>query len=94
MPEPMKNLDQSHMKQDCANKKECMEMLQLILDGEATPEQKDDFLKNHLDDCMPCYKNYHLELKLRELLKTKCCGGGCPDEIAANIKSQINNGTR
>jgi len=86
----MKNLDQSHMKQDCSNSKECMEMLQLILDGEATPEQKDDFLKNHLEGCMPCYKNYHLELKIRELLKSKCCGG-CPDEVAASIKSQIIN---
>ena len=68
-------------------------MLQLILDGEATPEQKDDFLKNHLEGCMPCYKNYHLELKIRELLKSKC-GGGCPDEVAAKIKSQITNEAR
>ena len=87
----MSNLDQSHMKKEnCANQQECMQMLQTILDGEATPEQKEHFLKHHLEECMPCYKNYHLELKIRELLKTKCTGG-CPSEVAATIKNQINN---
>jgi len=68
----MNSPDQSKMKQDCSNKKECFEMLQLILDGEATPQQKDHFLKQHLEECMPCFKNYHLEVAIRELLKTKC----------------------
>jgi hypothetical protein len=49
----MSNIDHSHKKQNCDNKNACMEMLQLILDGEATPEQKEDFMKNHLDGCMP-----------------------------------------
>ena len=86
----MSNPDQSRMKQDCENQRDCMQMLQLIVDGEASPEQKEHFLKHHLEECMPCYKNYHLELKIRELLKTKCTGG-CPSEVAATIKNQINN---
>jgi anti-sigma factor (TIGR02949 family) len=88
----MSNLDQSNMKkkEHCANQQECMQMLQLILDGEATTDQKEHFLRHHLDECMPCYKNYHLEIKLRELLKTNCTGG-CPSELAESIKSQINN---
>lgn len=88
----MSNLDQSNMKkkEQCANQQECMQMLQLILDGEATADQKEHFLKHHLDECMPCYKNYHLEIKLRELLKSKCTGG-CPQELAESIKSQINS---
>ena len=84
----MSNLDQSHMKENCANQQECMQMLQLILDGEATLQQKEHFMKHHLEECMPCYKNYHLELKIKELLKQKCTGG-CPEELANSIKNQI-----
>ena len=41
----MSNPDQSKMKQDCETQRECMEMLQMIVDGEATPEQKEHFFK-------------------------------------------------
>lgn len=85
----MSNSDQSQMKQDCSNKRDCLEMLQLILDGEATHEQKEHFLKHHLDECLPCYKNYHLELKIKELLKTKCCGGQAPSDLVEQIKNKI-----
>lgn len=75
-------------KHDCPNKRECFEMLQLILDGEATPNQKDKFLKEHLEDCMPCYKNYHLEVAIRQLLKTKCTGHA-PEELVEEIKKKV-----
>jgi hypothetical protein len=39
----MSNPDQSRMKQDCENQRECMEMLQLIVDGEASPNKKNIF---------------------------------------------------
>ena len=43
----MSNLsEQGNRKHECPNKRECFEMLQLILDGEASPKQKDTFL-NH-----------------------------------------------
>jgi anti-sigma factor (TIGR02949 family) len=82
-PEPKKN-----MKEDCENKRDCLQMLQLILDGEATAEQKDHFLKVHMEECMPCYKNYQLEVGIRELLKTKCCQEA-PQELVDDIKTKI-----
>jgi mycothiol system anti-sigma-R factor len=71
-------------------KPSCMEMLQSILDGEATPEQK-SYFKQHMDHCMPCYKSYNLDMALKELLKTKCCGGAAPDDLVAQIKAKINS---
>jgi len=84
----MSTPDQHHMKQDCPNKQECMEMLQLIVDGEASQEQKDHFLKFHLEQCMPCYNNYHLEVAIRQLLKTKC-SGEAPQELIDSIKTKV-----
>jgi mycothiol system anti-sigma-R factor len=66
----------------------CMEMLQLILDGQATTEQK-DYFKNHMDHCMPCYKTYSVDIAIKELLQTKCCGGSCPEDLVTQIKMKI-----
>ncbi len=66
----------------------CMEMLQLILDGQASAEQK-EYFKSHMDHCMPCFKSYQLDMSIKELLQTKCCGGDAPTELVNKIKSQI-----
>ncbi|GHN00184.1 hypothetical protein WSM22_16730 [Cytophagales bacterium WSM2-2] len=71
-------------------KPSCMEMLQSILDGEATSEQK-DYFKKHLDGCMSCYKSYNLDMAIKELLQSKCCGGDCPEDLVAQIKAKINS---
>ena len=84
----MNSPDQSKMKQDCQNQRECFEMLQLILDGEASSQQKEHFLKDHLEQCMPCYKNYNLEVAIRELLKTKCTQHA-PQDLVESIKKKV-----
>lgn len=80
--------DTNNMKQDCPNKQECLQLLQSILDGEATVEQKETFMKQHLQECMPCYKNYHLEVAIRDLLKKKCAHEA-PEELINSIKAKV-----
>lgn len=89
-PEAMSDSTPNEMKQDCDNKRACMEMLQLIIDGEATELQKEDFINNHLDHCLPCFNTYNLEIGLRQLLKNKCqCEA--PSDVIEAIKSRIAN---
>jgi mycothiol system anti-sigma-R factor len=66
----------------------CMEMLQTILDGEATEEQR-TYFKAHMDGCMPCYKSYDLDMAIKQLLQSKCCGGDVSNELIDQIKNQI-----
>ena len=73
---------------NAGKKPTCMEMLQLILDGESTHEQR-EYFKSHMDHCMPCFKSYQLDMTIKELLKTKCCGGDAPSELVHKIKNQI-----
>jgi len=80
--------DQSKMKQDCPNQRDCMEKLQLIVDEESTKEEREHFLKHHLEECLPCYKNYHLEVEIRQLLKAKC-RGEAPQDIIEAIKTRV-----
>ena len=86
---PMSKLDQSQPYPGI--KHECLKKLQFILDGEATPDQKQEFIEKHLEVCMPCYKHYHLEMAIRDLLKSKCGNHKAPDEIVQNIKNSINS---
>ncbi len=67
-------------------KPSCMEMLQLILDGEASAEQQ-AYFKSHMDKCAPCFKTYDLDITIKELLKTRCCG----DSVLAGLVDQIKN---
>ena len=66
----------------------CVEMLQLILDGEATSEQQ-AYFKSHMDICMPCFKSYSLDMMIKELLKSRCCHDAVPSELVEQIKIQI-----
>jgi len=84
----MNTPDMNNMKQDCPNKQECLQLLQSILDGEATLQQKEHFMREHLEECMPCYKNYHLEVAIRDLLKRKC-SGEAPVELINSIKEKV-----
>jgi len=83
----MSNSNQSKLKDDCANKHDCLEMLQLILDGEATLEQKANF-KLHIDDCLPCFQHYHFDQAIKELLKLKCTSQA-PSDLVESIKSKL-----
>jgi anti-sigma factor (TIGR02949 family) len=66
----------------------CLEMLQLMIDGDATPEQEIQF-REHMEACLPCYQTYNLEIALKELLKSKCSGNGAPPDLIERIKMQI-----
>jgi len=79
--------DHHQRKTDCADKRNCLEMLQLILDGEATPEQKASF-KSHINECIPCFQHYHFDQAIKELLKLKCTSQA-PTDLIESIKSKI-----
>lgn len=80
--------DKKNMKHECPHQQECLQLLQSILDGEATTEQKDRFMGHHLEECMPCYQNYHLEVAIRDLLKKKCASEA-PQDLVDSIKQKV-----
>jgi mycothiol system anti-sigma-R factor len=69
-------------------KSTCMEMLQVILDGEASDEQK-EYFKQHMDICLPCFKGYELDMAIKQLVKSKCCGGDAPSDLVEQIRISI-----
>jgi mycothiol system anti-sigma-R factor len=69
-------------------KSTCFEMLQVILDGEASEEQK-QYFKQHMDICLPCFKGYELDMAIKQLVKSKCCGGDAPADLVEHIRITI-----
>lgn len=77
-----------HLQRDCTNRQACMKALQLILDGEATPEQLAHFNSN-IDRCLPCIESYNLEVTIRQLLCDKIEKKTVPADVIESIKSKI-----
>lgn len=66
----------------------CMEMLQSVVDGQATQEQM-AYFQQHMQHCAQCSTNYQLDTTLQLLVKNKCCGDHPPADLAEKIKDQI-----
>ncbi len=74
--------------QEDGKKLSCMQMLQIILDEQPSQAQQ-EYFKAHMDKCMPCFKTYNLDATIKELLKSRCCGGEAPQDLIEGIKQRI-----
>ena len=68
----------------------CLELLELITDGEASAEEERQFHK-HIDECLPCFETYNLEKSIKEMLRTKLEKKQVPDDLIRSIKEKIRN---
>jgi anti-sigma factor (TIGR02949 family) len=72
----------------CPERNKCLDILNVVLDGEATEEQK-IYLNDHIDACLPCLNDYNLEKEIKDLLKTKCGKIDVPEGLAEAIKLKL-----
>ena len=68
----------------------CLELLELITDGEASAEEEQQFQK-HIDDCLPCYEAFNLEQSIKEMLQTRLEKKQVPDDLIKSIQQKIRN---
>jgi anti-sigma factor (TIGR02949 family) len=71
---------------------ECLKILHLVLDDEATPQERDYFDK-HVCNCMPYFEIYNVDMAIKSLVKNKCCGKNVPSNLASEIKAKLFQGT-
>lgn len=72
----------------CAEFRNCLTILHLMLDNEATDEQE-EYLNAHIENCMYCFEQYEVEKQIRELLKTKLSKQEVPADLAQTIRSKV-----
>ena len=75
------------MKTNCAQHQECLQVIQRILDKEATAEEIARFMANK-DQCLTCQEGYDLELSLKKAIKNNC-SATCPSDLFARIKTKL-----
>ncbi len=86
----MEKTNENSNAEGACEKQKCLEMLQVVLDGQADEKLKAEF-DEHLKNCMPCFKSYNVDFAIKELLKQKCCGQHVPQDLKEAIKSKIDN---
>ena len=75
-------------KANCPEKEKCLEIMSLVIDGEADYEQK-KYVQDHVKSCMPCNHEYEVDIVIKEMLQAKCTGVA-PDGLVEAIKNKIN----
>ncbi len=67
---------------------ECIKLLQLVLDDEATANERNIFEK-HVCNCMPYFEIYEVDKAIKTLVKKNCCGKEIPEDLTAAIKAKV-----
>jgi hypothetical protein len=78
----------------CSNYAQKLEVLQKIIDGQATP-QEEKFYQEIVKECMDCFCRQYCEqeLAIKNLLKTKLDKKRVPLDLIDAIKSKFNEST-
>ncbi|MEX2552130.1 MAG: mycothiol system anti-sigma-R factor [Actinomycetota bacterium] len=59
-----------------------------LLDGEIGQRQV-EFLQTHLEECGDCLMRLGVEAHFTRLVRERCSGGDCPDEVVLRIKRSL-----
>lgn len=65
-------------------------MLQLILDGQATPEQTAAF-QSHICSCQNCEESYKIDSAIKAAIKKTCGCQQAPQELVSTIQDALQN---
>ena len=70
---------------DCSEYKE---LIQLVIDGEASGREE-SYLRKHLNMCLKCLDSYEIDKELKEILKLKLQQKEVPIGLAETIRSKL-----
>lgn len=81
-------MEKTEKQAGCTEHDRCLELLQLVLDGEASGAEKDYYM-HHIEECMPCYRNYNIETEIRNILRSKLEKKAVPTDLVHSIRSKV-----
>jgi mycothiol system anti-sigma-R factor len=70
---------------DCSD---VIEQVYLYLDGEIDDEQR-TIVRQHLDECAPCLRQFGLENEVKALVARSCGGDTAPDGVKERLMVRL-----
>lgn len=67
---------------------QCIKSLHLLIDGEAKKEEE-EFLINHINDCLPCYNQFKLDKTVKEVVQKRVEKKTVPQSLLDEIRSKL-----
>jgi len=68
--------------------KDVLDEVYLYLDLECSDERR-QLIKQHLDECSPCLREYGIEHEVKALV-ARCCGAeNAPEELKARLRAKL-----
>ena len=84
MPDDQHHHEHGHEVSPCES---ALQELYLYLDGELTNEKR-SVIKEHLDDCNPCFEAFDFEAELRIVI-SKHCREEVPESLRERVAEQL-----
>jgi len=79
----------SHPKRHEIDCGQILDEVYLFLDLECSEERRSG-IKEHLDECVPCLREFGIEQEVKVLV-ARCCGSErAPDELRERLRAKIN----
>lgn len=79
----MKNIDRP-----CPDHEKCINVINLIIDGEANAEEE-AFFYSHVRDCLHCAQFYKLEQSIREAIRKRLEIKEAPEELIRLVREKV-----
>ncbi|MFT4032134.1 MAG: phosphohydrolase [Siphonobacter sp.] len=85
---PSAEADKVVKKENCENHANCMKLIQMVLDGEASAEEYERVCDN-IGKCIPCERGYNLEKAIKQALQLRVEKKVVPQSLKDCIKDKI-----
>jgi len=72
----------------CEDHEYCINVINLIIDGEANKEEE-AFFYSHIQDCLHCAQYYKLEQSIREVIRKKLEVKEAPEELIMEVRKKV-----
>lgn len=77
----------------CEDHEHCIEVLNLIIDGEANEEEV-EFFNSHIKECLLCSQYYSLEQTIREAIRKKLEKKEAPEDFIDELRNKVKESIR
>jgi mycothiol system anti-sigma-R factor len=75
-----------HHDTDC---RDVLEQVYLYLDGEMADDEQCAAIRQHLDECSPCLRQFGVEQEIKALVARKCGCDSAPGELKLKVLARL-----